>query len=213
MAFSRFLRRAASSAAPLLLRPLSASPCASRPLSLLSPLPALLRHCPAFSSSSSSSALDKAKSTTDASLLRVIDSEIKCAEECDDHDRLEEAPEGFPFEIQDEQGMSIIRLTRHYQGKEHIEVTVSMPSLVTGEEPPEEPEDDQEDNEADHSQTQSHVPLTVRVSKDEGGPTLEFQCTAYPDEVVIDSMSVLESTGGGEEDEDDLLAYEGPDFR
>lgn len=152
-----------------------------------------------------------AKSPTDASLLRVIESEIKCAEECDDHDRVEEVPEGFPFEIEDEKGMNIIRLRRRYQGKEQIEVTVSMPSLVTGEEPKAEPEGEDEDEEEAHSQTQSHIPLTVQVSKDEGGPTLEFVCTAYPDEVVIDSMSVIESQGG--EDGDDLLAYEGPDFK
>lgn len=207
MAFSRFLRRAAFSAAPLLLRPLSSA--ASRPRS---PLPALLRCAPAFASRFSSSAVapEKAQSTADTALLRVIESEIKCAEECDDHDRVEEAPGGFPFEIEDEKGLSIIRLRRTYQGKEKIEVDVSMPSLVTGEGEPEE-EDEDEDEHGAHSQAQSHVPLTVRVSKDEGGPTLVFSCTAYPDEVVIDSMSVIEGRGG--EEGDDLLAYGGPDFK
>lgn len=210
MAFSRFLRRAASSAAPLLLRSFSASACASRPLSLVSAQSGLLRHRWAFSptfSSSSSSAM--AKAPIDASLLRVIESEIKCAEECDDHEHVDEVPEGFPFEIEDENGMNIIRLKRIYQGKEKIEVTVSMPSLVTGEEP--EGEDEDEEGEGANSQAQSHIPITVKVSKDEGAPALEFACTAYPDEVVIDSMSVIESREGGEED--DLLSYEGPDFK
>jgi complement component 1 Q subcomponent-binding protein len=210
MAFSRFLRRAASSAAPLLLRSFSASACASRPLSLVSAQSGLfrLRWASSFSSSSSSA---MAKAPIDASLLRVIESEIKCTEECDDHERVDEVPEGFPFEIEDENGMNIIRLKRIYQGKEKIEVTVSMPSLVTGEEP--EGEDEDDDKEGANSQAQSHIPIIVRVSKDEGAPTLEFACTAYPDEVVIDSMSVIESRGGEEEEEEDgLLAYEGPDF-
>jgi complement component 1 Q subcomponent-binding protein, mitochondrial len=143
----------------------------------------------------------------------VIESEIKCAEDCDDHDRVEQVPDGFPFEIEDEQGMNIVRLRRRYQGREHIEVTVSMPSLVTGEEPA--PEEEDVEGEEEDSQTQSHIPLTVRVSKDEGGPTLEFTCTAYPDEVVIDSMSVIErgEVESAEGEGDKLLAYEGPDFK
>ncbi|KAF3329087.1 Mitochondrial glycoprotein [Carex littledalei] len=211
MAFSRFLRRAASSTVPLLLRSFSASASTSRPLSLISAQSMILRHRWAFSSSfSSSSSSAMAKAPTDASLLRVIESEIKCAEECDDHEHVDEVPEGFPFEIEDEKGMNIIRLKRIYQGKEKIEVTVSMPSLVTGEEPEGEDEDEDGEGEGANSQAQSHIPITVRVSKDGGAPALEFACTAYPDEVMIDSMSVIESRGG--EEEDDLLNYEGPDF-
>lgn len=147
------------------------------------------------------------KLSSDADLLQVIDAEIKCAEECDDFDRVEEIPEGFPFEIQNEEGKSTVTLRRRYFG-EDIEVLVSMPSLVTGEE-----------HEHDRSAgpggeegvkerpAQSSIPLTINFSKNERHG-LEFCCTAYPDELVIDSMSFKEIKESGEE----MLAYQGPDF-
>lgn len=205
---SRFLRRAAPSL--LLLR--SRSLCASAPPPLFT--------APLFSSTSSPSSSSPSSwgssaprrlsslAASDASLLRVVEAEIKCAEECDDHDRLEAAPEGFPFQIEDKQGTNVVRLSRTYQGKELIEVTVSMPSLVTGDHNEEE-EEEEDPEEQGQSQSQPHIPLVVRVSKEnKGAPTLEFACTAYPDEVVIDSMSVIE----GEDGKEEVLAYEGPEF-
>lgn len=209
MAFSVFLRRGPSAAAPLLRRSLSA--CRALPL-VRRPAPPPPPLAPLSQSRALLSSL--ARPSTDASLVRVIESEIECAEECDDHDRAQEVPEGFPFEIEDERGMNVVRLRRSYQGREQIEVVVSMPSLVTGEDDPHAPEEDEgeEEEAADQSQAQSHIPITVRVSKDQGGATLEFACTAYPDEIVIDILSVTESeTGDGEED--DIIAYEGPDFK
>ncbi|GJN37513.1 hypothetical protein PR202_gb26481 [Eleusine coracana subsp. coracana] len=91
-----------------------------------------------------------------------------------------------------------------------------MPSLVSGEEPDHdndgENDDDKEgdSNQEDDSEKPPHssIPLTVTISKADG-PTLEFTCTAYPDEVIIDSLSVTQKTG---DDEKDLIAYEGPEF-
>ncbi|KAG0475325.1 hypothetical protein HPP92_015011 [Vanilla planifolia] len=142
----------------------------------------------------------------DADLVRVIDAEIKCAEECDDHDRVEEIAEGFPFQIQDEKGMNIITLRRNYHG-EDIEVLVSMPSIVTGEDPENIRRVGGNDEDNRDKLTQSSIPLTINVSKHKGHG-LEFCCTAYPDELIIDSMSFSEIHESSEE----MLAYEGPDF-
>ncbi|KAL0452819.1 UNVERIFIED_CONTAM: putative protein, mitochondrial [Sesamum latifolium] len=53
---------------------------------------------------------------------------------------------------------------------------------------------------------QSSIPLVVRVSK-KSGPSLEFGCTAYPDEVAIDSLAVKDT-----DNSEDQIAYDGPDF-
>ncbi|PKA63963.1 Uncharacterized protein AXF42_Ash004975 [Apostasia shenzhenica] len=143
-------------------------------------------------------------SSSDGDLLRVMEEEIKCAEECDEHDRVADIPEGFPFEIQDKKGMNTITLKRNYHG-ESIEVLISMPSIVTGEDP----ENDRRvgDEEERERPSQSSIPLIVNVTKNEGHG-LEFCCTAYPDELVIDSMSFREN----KESDEEMLAYEGPDF-
>ena len=75
-----------------------------------------------------------------------------------------------------------------------------MPNLVTGDEDNDIPRDRQ-------GSSQSCLPILVSVSKDKNF-SLEFSCTAYPDEVCIDSMVVKETRLENEE-----LAYEGPDFQ
>ncbi|KAI4384500.1 hypothetical protein MLD38_002648 [Melastoma candidum] len=142
------------------------------------------------------------RSGSDEALLKVIVSEIQCAEESDDHDKVEDVPGGFPFEIEDKPGFQTITLTREYQGEE-IKVEVSMPDLVTGEE--EEGVDDNNDN--DEKANQSSIALVVSIAKG-NGPCLEFGCTAYPDEVVIDSLAVKKPDTA-----EDQIAYEGPDFQ
>uniref|UniRef100_A0ACD5TQS1 Uncharacterized protein n=1 Tax=Avena sativa TaxID=4498 RepID=A0ACD5TQS1_AVESA len=125
--------------------------------------------------------------------------------------QVEEIPENFPFKITDKKGLNDITLTRTYQG-EKIEVLVSMPSLVTGDEA--EHDQDEDDKEKDDDQEdgekapKSTIPLTVTVSKSDG-PSLEFSCTAYPDEIMIDTLSVRQPATN---DEEELIAYEGPDF-
>ncbi|KAI9128403.1 hypothetical protein K1719_001396 [Acacia pycnantha] len=73
------------------------------------------------------------KFPSDETLLRVIEPEIRCTEDTDsdDHDRVEDPPNDFPFEIIDSPGQQIITLKRTYQG-EDIKVEVHMPDLVTG---------------------------------------------------------------------------------
>lgn len=117
-----------------------------------------------------------------------------------------EVPKGFPFEIKDNVGEQTVTLTREYEG-ENIVVEVSMPSLITGEEDEEDNEDDDADEDGKEGETssQSSVPLLVVVSKKDG-LSLEFDCTAYPDEISINSLSLKNSEA------EDELAYEGPDF-
>ncbi|KAL5227130.1 hypothetical protein ABZP36_015395 [Zizania latifolia] len=208
MALFAAARRAATSSLPLLRASASG---ATRSAALLRPLAAAAARPQPRSMPFSSSPATRPSS--DGELLRIVDSEIKYAEECDDHDRVEEIPDNFPFKISDDEGMSLITLTRTYQG-EKIKVLVSMPSLVTGDEPDHENEANKgsdEDNQEDEAQEphKSSIPLTVVVSKGDG-PSLEFTCTAYPDEVLIDTLSVMQPSRDREEDE--IIAYEGPDF-
>ncbi|WVZ72223.1 hypothetical protein U9M48_020720 [Paspalum notatum var. saurae] len=209
MALFAAARRAAASSVPLLLRA-SAFSGVPRAAALLRPVAAAAaRPLPRAMPFSSAPAT---RPSSDAELLSVVDAEIKYAEECDDHDRVEEIPDNFPFKISDEKGTSAIILTRTYQG-EQIKVVAHMPSLVTGDEPDhdldDEDKDEEDDNQEDESEkpSQSSVPLTVTISK-ANSPMLEFSCTAYPDEIIIDSLAV---TQPGDEDPD-LIAYEGPDF-
>ncbi|XP_022764511.1 uncharacterized protein At2g39795, mitochondrial-like [Durio zibethinus] len=148
-----------------------------------------------------STAVDSGKTSADQSLLRVLESEIQCAEESDEYDQVEETPSGFPFEIEDTPGLQTITLTREYDG-ELIKVDIHMPDLVTGDEQEQGEDDDEDDYE---KPSKSSIPLVVTVSKS-GGPSLEFNCTAFPDEIAIDSLAVRNPNS------EDELAYEGPDF-
>uniref|UniRef100_A0A0A9C2R1 Mitochondrial glycoprotein family protein n=1 Tax=Arundo donax TaxID=35708 RepID=A0A0A9C2R1_ARUDO len=211
MALFAAARRAAASSVPLLRASASG---ASRGAALLRPLAAAAtRPHPRAMPFSSAPAT---RPSSDAELLSVIESEIKYAQDCDDHDRVEEIPDNFAFKIIDEKGMNAITLKRTYHG-EQIEVLVHMPSLVTGDEPDHDQDgkDEDVDKEGDENQeaegerpSQSSIPLTVTISKGDG-PTLEFTCTAYPDELIIDSLSVTQPSG---DEEQDFIAYEGPDF-
>ncbi|KAL3838450.1 hypothetical protein ACJIZ3_023041 [Penstemon smallii] len=141
------------------------------------------------------------KPSSNDSLLRIIETELQYAVESHEADESEEVPQGFPFEIEDHPGQQTITLTREYQG-ETISVEVHMPDLITGEE-----NDNDEGNDEDEEKgNQSSIPLVVRVSR-KSGPCLEFGCTAYPDEIAIDSLSVKDP-----ENSEDQIAYEGPDF-
>ncbi|KAM3346548.1 hypothetical protein ACQJBY_020864 [Aegilops geniculata] len=201
MALFAAARRAASSSLPLI----RASASASRGAALLRPLAAAAARPMPFSSATA------LKPSSDDELLRIVKAEIKFAEDCDDHDRVEEIPDSFPFKIADTKGLNDITLTRTYQG-EKIEVLVSMPNLVTGDEP--EHDQDEDDKEKDDDQDdgekppKSSLPLTVTITKSDG-PSLEFTCTAYPDEILIDTLSVKQPS---EKLEEDYIAYEGPDF-
>ncbi|KAK9154368.1 hypothetical protein Sjap_001848 [Stephania japonica] len=163
-----------------------------------------LRKPPRFLSSSnfsSSAAATIPRPTSDANLVRVIDSEVKYALESDDHDRVEETPNGFPFEIIDKPGEHTVSLTRKYQD-EVIKVEVHMTSLVTGNHEGS-GDDDQEDSSKGGNPS---IPLVVSVVKG-NGQFLEFGVTAYADEIAIESLSVKDSNAS-----QDDIPYEGPDF-
>ncbi|KAA8534165.1 hypothetical protein F0562_031642 [Nyssa sinensis] len=203
MAFSTLLRRSASVAVPLAARVIGSQRhhhCAAL-FSAVNRSDISQKLCPSpflsvlhYSSSSS-------RPGSDESLVRVIESEIKCAQEADDHDEVEEIPDGFPFKIQDNPGQQTISLTREYQG-ESIKVEVHMPDLVTGEDG----DDDGDDNDDNEKGGQSSIPLVISVSKKKG-PCLEFGCTAFADEIAIDSLTIKDP-----ENSEDQIAYEGPDF-
>ncbi|ESQ44892.1 hypothetical protein EUTSA_v10010645mg [Eutrema salsugineum] len=153
-----------------------------------------------------STATERLKS--DQTLLQVIDSEINEAFEADDHDVDEgtTASGEFPFKIEDKPGHRSVTLTREYNG-EQIRVEVSMPGLAMDEN-----EDDMDDNEdgdvRNEKSNDTSIPLVVTVTK-KSGLSLEFSCTAFPDEIVIDGLSVNHPENSSEEQ----LAYDGPDFQ
>ncbi|XP_022134392.1 uncharacterized protein At2g39795, mitochondrial-like [Momordica charantia] len=205
MALTSIIRRSSSSLRPLAARlfPVQRihrpsifnalnnhSNFSSRPL--LGPSVTSFRH---FSASK--------RPSSDESLIRVIESEIKCASETDDHDRVEDVPQGFPFEIQDNPGLQTITLKRTYQD-EVISVEVHMPDLVTGQNINDDDDDDNDDGGS--KANQSSIPLVVSVSK-KNGPSLEFSCSAYPDEISLESLIVKHP-----EHSEDQISYEGPDF-
>ncbi|XP_057979911.1 uncharacterized protein At2g39795, mitochondrial-like [Malania oleifera] len=192
-ALTTLLRRAASCGTPVALRFLSSQRNRRAALSTA------VNHCCSSTFFPAPRYFSSNKPSSGDTLLRVLDSEIKCAEESDDHDRIEEIPGGFPFEIQDNPGQQTISLSREYQG-EVIKVEVHMPDLVTGE------EENENDDDDDEKGSQSSIPLVVNVSKKDG-LCLEFGCTAFPDEISIDSLSVKNP-----ESSEDQIAYEGPDF-
>jgi len=109
-------------------------------------------------------------------------------------------PSHFPFTLHDNVGETTVTLTREYEG-ETIRIEVSMPNLVTGEED----EDDDAENDEEGTGNESSVPLLVTVTK-KNGPSLEFDVTAVPDEIRINSLSLKNP------ETDEQLAYEGPDF-
>ncbi|CAB81585.1 putative protein [Arabidopsis thaliana] len=145
---------------------------------------------------------------SDQTLIQVIDSEIKDSFEADDHDADEETIDSsdFPFKIEDNPGHRTVTLTREYNG-EQIKVEVSMPGLAMDEN--EDDVDDDEDGDGRHEKSnESSIPLVVTVTK-KSGLSLEFSCTAFPDEIVIDGLSVNRPDDSSEEQ----LTYDGPDFQ
>ncbi|KAK8671792.1 hypothetical protein V6N13_038377 [Hibiscus sabdariffa] len=138
------------------------------------------------------------KPSSDESLIRVLESEIQCAEE-DGSDQVEGIPSGFPFEIEDIPGIQTVTLKRDYNG-ELVKVDVHM--LEHGDEQEEVDDNDGDDYE---DQNKTSIPLVVTVSKKDGS-SLEFNCTSSPDHIEIDSLYFRSP------DAEDELAYEGPDF-
>ncbi|KAL6627462.1 hypothetical protein ACP70R_031188 [Stipagrostis hirtigluma subsp. patula] len=158
----------------------------------------------------------KKKGSGAGNLPGALDVEIREAQEYLDSDEQEPVPDNFPFEILDEEGLSVVILKRDYKD-EKIEAIISMPNLEGG------PEFDDEDGEGDgenagkdveeeedddESAGDSSISLKVVVSKD-SGPKLEFTCTAFREEITIDDMLIVEKT---EAEGEENFPYEGPEF-
>ncbi|KAI3966383.1 hypothetical protein MKW92_046912 [Papaver armeniacum] len=166
----------------------------------------------------------KKRSSSDNTLLRVIESEIDDAEEEAGDIEVAETPSEFPFKIVDNNGKETITLTRKYQDEE-IKVTVKKLEHISSdyededEEDQEEEQEDQDDQEADQEEddeeeeeemdeesNSQYVELVVCVSK-ENQPTLEFDVTAEADGITINRLAVMDSDASDED-----AAYQGPEF-
>ncbi|CAO2204673.1 unnamed protein product, partial [Urochloa humidicola] len=157
----------------------------------------------------------KKKGSGAGNLPGALEVEIREAQEYLDSDEQEPVPENFPFEIINEEGMSVVILKRDFKD-EQIEVIVSMPNLEGGPEFDDEDGEgdgesagkDEEDEEEDESAGESSISLKVVVSK-ASGPKLEFTCTAFREEITIDDMLIVENTN---DDGEEKFPYEGPEF-
>ncbi|KAF2575415.1 hypothetical protein F2Q70_00006908 [Brassica cretica] len=113
---------------------------------------------------------------------------------------MEDVPQGFPFKIIDTPGERTVLLQRNFED-ETIQVEVDSSA----------PYDDEEQAEGNDDEDEEHsvkirIPMVVSVSKGDG-VCLEFGVSAYPDAIVIDSLSIKHPQGSDSE-----LAYQGPDF-
>lgn len=141
----------------------------------------------------------------DENLLRVLDSEIECAEDSDDEAPPQEValPGDFPFEIVDNTGEQSIILKRKFQG-ENIEVSVYMDEDEDEPEPADEDDEDEDDEDKDADGTLTLVP---KISK-KGAGTLEFSCSLNSEGLEIENITVKKA-GVVDNDEE---AYDGPHF-
>lgn len=116
--------------------------------------------------------------------------------------QLEDKPEDFQFEIIDTPGERTVLLKRKFEDET---IQVEVDSIASSDDEDEEVQNDEDqDEEEDNS---FKIPMVVSVSKGDDA-CLEFGVSAYPDEIVIDSLSIKPT----QESENDL-AYEGPDFK
>ena len=118
---------------------------------------------------------------------------------------MEDVPEGFPFKIIDTPGERTVLLQRKFED-ETIQVEVDSSAPYDDDEEGEEEQAEQNDDEDEEHSVKIRIPMVVSVSKGDG-VCLEFGVSAYPDEIVIDSLSIKHPQGS-----DNELAYEGPDF-
>ena len=113
-------------------------------------------------------------------------------------------PKDSPFEIIDNPGDQSIILKREFQG-ENIQVTVF--SNFEEQEDDEDHDEDNNDEDEDDNASQQNISLVVTINKG-AGPTLEFCCNLYSDNVEIESLAMKRP----EDAADDEGAYQGPEF-
>ncbi|XP_020197044.1 uncharacterized protein At2g39795, mitochondrial [Aegilops tauschii subsp. strangulata] len=158
-------------------------------------------------SSAPSAAALRAKSdslraaTHDGEIVGVLNSVIQSHH----RDLIRGIPKDFPFEISKTDGIPDITLTRSLKG-EQIEVLVSMhqdEECNVGLQ-----EDSNQEGKAETSPEEYSIPVRVIVSKADGS-SLEFTCTANPDNIVIETLSMRQKKSTGAEEADDVVASEG----
>ncbi|CAN8279466.1 unnamed protein product [Cochlearia groenlandica] len=155
-----------------------------------------------------STATERLKS--DQTLIQVIESEIDYALEADaseEETTIATSSVEFPFEIEDKPGHRTVTLSREYNG-EKIRVEVSMPGLSMDENEEGDNDDGEDGGDDGRKGNESSLPLVVTVTK-KSGLSLEFSCSAFPDEIVIDGLSVHRPENSYEQE----LGYDGPDFQ
>ncbi|CAA6661614.1 unnamed protein product [Spirodela intermedia] len=187
---------------PLRMSPISCSSSCSIFGVQTAGLPSSLRVNPsAFFASSA------APKSGDASLKKVLESEIQVAEE-DVEDTQDESalPKNFPFTIIDNPGDQTITLKRQF-GSENVEVSVFM-EVGEGEDEGDDQgeKDDDATGDEEDSRDLSNISLVVTIEKGKG-PALEFCCSLNSNEINIDSLTLKSP-----EVSDDQSPYEGPEF-
>jgi complement component 1 Q subcomponent-binding protein len=119
----------------------------------------------------------------------------------------------FPFAISEKEELTEITPTRSLK-TEQIGVLVSMPKLaqdVKDDEGLLSPSKESQEDEARPLLKNTSLPIRVTVSKADGSGLL-FTCTANPDDIVIEGLSIRRKPLGAKEG--DAVTYEeGPDFR
>ncbi|KAJ7960167.1 Mitochondrial glycoprotein [Quillaja saponaria] len=140
----------------------------------------------------------KKMKTPDETLSRVIESEIKYSQGEEEDDSAESE---FPFEVEDNPGRQLLTVKRTYKGEE-IRVEVHKHDYDYDYDYEDEDEDDGDSARG----RQSGIPLVVNVSKKDG-PCMEFSCTAYPNEITLYAVAIIDP-----EFAEDEFAYEGPNF-
>ncbi|KAE8099330.1 hypothetical protein FH972_017321 [Carpinus fangiana] len=153
--------------------------------------------------------------SADKSLIQVLESEIKCAEDTPNETTISTIiyRTGFPFQIEDRPGERTILLTRSFED-EIIKVEVDILQIGTKD------EDEEEDGDEDYKKDDiDSIPLFVTITQ-KSGMSLQFGVTAKKNgevymggvitsnyEICIDSLAMKQP-----EVSEDQLAYEGPEF-
>ncbi|XP_019162656.1 PREDICTED: uncharacterized protein At2g39795, mitochondrial-like [Ipomoea nil] len=138
----------------------------------------------------------KKQSSYDDHLIRIINSEIKCARESELHDCAVDIPDGLPFKVEDNVGERFIELKRGYQN-EVIKIKVDLQNARC--------EAAYDDNDKD-IEPQPSIPVVITVLK-HNVSCLQFDAIVLPDRICIRGLKLKES-----ESSETQLAYTGPDF-
>ncbi|CAI0444192.1 unnamed protein product [Linum tenue] len=143
-------------------------------------------------------ATDRAsKPPSEANILRILDNEIEY--QYDYAPPHQPAVEFDSFVVEDRPGQQWMTMARKFGAAEEIKIEATM---FDGYELVPKPGED-----SSGEDLRLHISLLVDVSKVDGGGTLEFVCSAWPDRLEIQKLYLLPK--------DKLLGrpYLGPDFR